>query len=166
VRRDHGGRLEGGFTLLELVVVHSVVAILVAVAIPSFLGARSAAQERAAQSDLRTALVAANTVYIDAQSFANMTVGDLSTAEPSLRWQDGRFTTGPHTLAVNLSFNVATGPDPAGEPSILLAEDAGDGTCWYALQSDNDAPFYGSAPASGGHCDADAAVSAAASRTL
>jgi type IV pilus assembly protein PilA len=166
MRRPSGEQLEGGFTLLELVVVLSVIAVLVAVALPSFLSARSAAQERAAQSDLRTALVAANTVYIDAQSFANMSIGDLSSAEPSLRWQAGRFTTGPHTLAVNLSANVVTGLDPAGEPSILLAEDAGDGTCWYALQSDNDAPFYGTARASGGRCDVDAAVSAAASRTL
>jgi prepilin-type N-terminal cleavage/methylation domain-containing protein len=166
VQRVTAERLEDGFTVLELVLVLAIIASLLGIAVPSFFSARAKAQERAAQSDLRTALVAANTVYIDAQSFANITEPDLNAAEPSLRWQDGRFTAGPHSLAVDLAANVATGPDPAGVPAILLAEDAGDGRCWYALQADDDAPFYGSGPQTAGHCDADQAVSLAASRTL
>ena len=43
-RRD-----EEGFTLIELMVVVLIIAILIAIAIPTFLGARPRAQDRAAQ---------------------------------------------------------------------------------------------------------------------
>jgi len=162
----NGERFEDGFTVLELVLVLAIIAALIGVAVPSFNSARVKAQERAAQADLRTALVTANTVYIDAQTFANISEHDLAVAEPSLRWDAGRFTTGPHSLAVDLSTNVASGTDPAGVPAILLAEDAGDGRCWYAIQADDGAPFYGSGPQVSGRCDADQAVAVAASRTL
>ena len=47
---------EEGFTLIELMVVVLIIAILIAIAIPTFLGARQRAQDRAAQSDLRNGL--------------------------------------------------------------------------------------------------------------
>jgi type IV pilus assembly protein PilA len=47
---------EAGFTLIELMVVVLIIAILIAIAIPTFLGARSRAQDRVAQSNLRNAL--------------------------------------------------------------------------------------------------------------
>ena len=79
-RRD-----EEGFTLIELMVVVLIIAILIAIAIPTFLGARQRAQDRAAQSDLRNALTAEKTVYTDNETFeANLAT--MTGIEPSLKW--------------------------------------------------------------------------------
>ena len=78
-------RKDEGFTLVELMVVVLIIAILLAIAIPTFLGARSRAQNRAAESHLRNGLTAEKTVYTDAQAYS-ATAGTMSAAEPSLNW--------------------------------------------------------------------------------
>src|SRR5437016_2774771 len=59
---------ERGFTLIELMVVVLIIAILIAIAIPTFLGTRGKAKTRQAQSNLRNAFTASKTVYSDTQS--------------------------------------------------------------------------------------------------
>src|SRR5207244_13301162 len=78
-------RDERGFTLIELMVVVLIIAILIAIAIPTFLGARQRAQDRAAQSDLRNGLTAEKTVYTDSQNY-DTTVATLKGVESSLDW--------------------------------------------------------------------------------
>src|SRR5579884_3662101 len=68
-RRLSERRDDEGFTLIELMVVILIIAILLAIAIPTFLGARSRAQDRAAQSSLRNALTAADTSYANLNSY-------------------------------------------------------------------------------------------------
>jgi type IV pilus assembly protein PilA len=75
---------EGGFTLIELMVVVLIIAILIAIAIPTFLGARQRAQDKAAQSSLRNGLTAAKTIYTDGEDYADATVAELQLTEPSL----------------------------------------------------------------------------------
>ena len=77
---------EEGFTLIELMVVVLIIAILIAIAIPQFLGARTRAQDRAAQSSLRNALTAAKTAYTDQSSYGQATQAatELPAIEPSL----------------------------------------------------------------------------------
>jgi len=78
---------EEGFTLIELMVVVLIIAILIAIAIPTFLGARQRAQDRAAQSDLRNGLTAEKTVYTDAQTYSNdTTTAGMKGIESSLDW--------------------------------------------------------------------------------
>jgi type IV pilus assembly protein PilA len=86
---------EKGFTLIELMVVVLIIAILIAIAIPTFLGLRTRAQDRAAQSDLRNGLTAAKAFYTDDETYAGFaadaagTTNDGEGIEPSLTWVDG-----------------------------------------------------------------------------
>jgi type IV pilus assembly protein PilA len=86
-RRDE----EQGFTLIELMVVVLIIAILIAIAIPTFLGARQRAQDRAAQSDLRNGLTAEKVTYTDTQTYSSDTAanGVMRGIEPSLKWGAG-----------------------------------------------------------------------------
>src|SRR5207302_9784478 len=82
------GEEEQGFTLIELMVVVLIIAILLAIAIPTFLGAKGKSQDRAAQSNLRNALTAEKTYYTDNQSYTNVQT-TLSGIEPSLQFASG-----------------------------------------------------------------------------
>jgi len=114
-RRDR----EEGFTLIELMVVVLIIAILIAIAIPTFLGARQRAQDRAAQSDLRNGLTAEKTFYTDNEEYsADVTnAGDLDSIEPSLDWGGD--------LAVSVGDVVALNDDNA---VVCLEQDAKSGT--------------------------------------
>ena len=87
LQRRLQGEREEGFTLIELMVVVLIIAILIAIAIPTFLGARSRAQDRAAQSGLRNALSAAKTLYTDNDSYSTVTTTAMASAEASLTYQ-------------------------------------------------------------------------------
>ena len=74
---------EDGFTLIELMVVVLIIAILVAIAIPTFLGQRETAQDRAAQSNLRNALATEKTIFANTQAYtATATESGCRRAKP------------------------------------------------------------------------------------
>lgn len=78
-----------GFSLVELMVVVVIVAVLLAIGIPTFLGARNRADDRAAQASLRLALTAARAIQTDKQSYAEATENPatgLPKVEPSLTY--------------------------------------------------------------------------------
>ena len=94
-------RDEKGFTLIELMVVVLIIAILIAIAIPTFLGARKKAYDRSAQSSLRNAYTNAKSLYTDTQDYTTATVSALTTAEPSLTFAAaGTASTGPKNVSV------------------------------------------------------------------
>jgi type IV pilus assembly protein PilA len=111
---------EQGFTLIELMVVVLIIAILITVAIPMFLGARTRAQDRAAQTRLRSALTAEKTYYADKQAYTQ-TAADLLAVEESLALDaaaDANPTKG--SVAYALVGNV-----------VVLGTQSGSGTCFY-----------------------------------
>jgi type IV pilus assembly protein PilA len=68
---------EQGFTLIELVVVVTIVGALIAIAVPSYLGYRGRAADRAAKANIRSALPSVEAYYNDNGTYSGMTVPGL-----------------------------------------------------------------------------------------
>jgi len=76
-QRLDGGSSEGGFTLIELLVVIVIIGILLAIAVPSYLGFRDRANDSAAKSNVRAALPAVEAYFADNGTYDGMTLANL-----------------------------------------------------------------------------------------
>jgi type IV pilus assembly protein PilA len=103
---------QAGFTIPELLVVIVIIGILLAIAIPSFLGARKDGQDSQAHGALRAGLAAERTRYVDYQTYT--TDGNaLRAIEPNVVW-----TT---TDAKVQGVMAVTGGTPAGSAVVLVS---------------------------------------------
>ena len=121
MKREGG---EGGFTLIELMVVVLIIAVLLAIAIPTFLGAQNKAKDRAAQSSLRNTLIVARTIFADSQSYLAATPAVLLAAsQGGLTFASGGSGDSTGFRNVIVSTTATT---------IVLAAKSVAGDCFYA----------------------------------
>ncbi|MGZ4725511.1 MAG: hypothetical protein ACXV8L_15000, partial [Ilumatobacteraceae bacterium] len=80
-------------------VVVLIIAILLAIAIPTFLGAQNKAKDRSAQSSARNALTNAKTIFADTGLYTGVTNTALTASEPSLQFVLTG-STGPKVVSV------------------------------------------------------------------
>ncbi len=137
---------EDGFTLIELMVVLLIIAILLAVAIPTFLGARNTANARSPQVYVRNALTAEEDSWATSQSFGL----DLASDEPSLTWtSSGLGTTAEGKPVVEVAIYTesvssggvlsASSPSGTAADGVEIVAYGRDGNCYALYQSQNPA---------------------------
>ncbi len=132
-------RGEDGFTLIELMVVVLIIGILITIALPTFLVARTRAQDRAVQTDIRNGFLAQKTFYTDGALYTEDTT-ELEQIESALE-----HLVGDTPAAVGpVYMHVHPGPN-----ELFVSGQSGSGTCFYLRAFDGGRAEFASSAACG-----------------
>ena len=118
--RQRLARDERGFTLIELLVVLIIIAVLLAIAVPSYLGFKDKAEQRAAASNVRAAVPAVEAYYSDAGSYAGMTLVELKKQDQAIKLSGDPTNLGGSTYCIQSTVGNFTSwkINPAGDVTV------------------------------------------------
>lgn len=116
---------ETAFSLVELSLVMLVIAILIAITVPSFLGAQEKAKDKDAQADLQIAIVTEEILRSDGNTYSEDLVA-LAEEEPSVVFElmDSSLAVPADTGKVYLDVAPPDG-------RLYLSSRSGGGDCFY-----------------------------------
>jgi prepilin-type N-terminal cleavage/methylation domain-containing protein len=137
-------RREEGFTLIELMVVVLIIAILLAIAIPTFRGARDRANDRRTQSNLRIAHT--NELVYFSDNNATPFTADLPTLrglESSITWTDDPNDLQASSGPIYVELVDVVGTDGVHRPGVVVGGQSRPGVCyWIRAVATQDHPRF------------------------